>query len=444
MQQILFEYELSPTTWAYLSALMTLGIYFKFRRFWSLRNLDLAGLIAFSLGLLAIYHSLTHPVPPGIDPLSYRESLRLLGYSWLFGVGLFFVVRLMLDPLMVRRPLLEPNLNASGLTFTAAAVMFFLMTNILSPDPPPRLEPVLAAHDSPPVASPGFAPFYYVASFANSPTAPLPPDRDAWPPFPPRANQVVVSRVFVIAAQIALVLAMLWVGYRHFDNLETGVAAASLYLLLPYTGQMVGRVDHVLPAALMVWAMGSYRRPLVTGLLMGTVAGLIFYPFFLLPLYCSFYWRRGLFRFLAGFALAVLVLVLLLAILAPPGLFCSQCEQMFGGTSFLRENAAGFWESFDLTYRIPIFAVFAVLAMSLGLWPAQKNLGTLLSCSATLMLATQFWHLYEGGLYMAWYLPLLTLTIFRPNLEDRVAVSAVVEGRTTWPARILARLRRRV
>ena len=37
------------------------------------------------------------------------------------------------------------------------------------------------------------------------------------------------------------------------------------------------------------------------------------------------------------------------------------------------------------------------------------------------MVGTQFWHGYGGGLYMAWFLPLILLTIFRPNLEDRVA-----------------------
>ncbi len=47
------------------------------------------------------------------------------------------------------------------------------------------------------------------------------------------------------------------------------------------------------------------------------------------------------------------------------------------------------------------------------------------STLALVMLGTQFWHPYQGGLYMGWYLPLLVLTVFRPNLEDRVALSAV-------------------
>ena len=39
---------------------------------------------------------------------------------------------------------------------------------------------------------------------------------------------------------------------------------------------------------------------------------------------------------------------------------------------------------------------------------------------------------------MAWYLPLVLLTIFRPNLEDRVALSVLGEG---WFPRRRANLR---
>jgi hypothetical protein len=51
-----------------------------------------------------------------------------------------------------------------------------------------------------------------------------------------------------------------------------------------------------------------------------------------------------------------------------------------------------------------------------------------MSCSAAVMLGTQFWHARDGGLYMAWFLPLVLLTVFRPNLEDRVALAVLGEG----------------
>ena len=39
------------------------------------------------------------------------------GYIWLFAVSGLFMLRLLLDAFMVRRPLLEPNLTVGGLTF---------------------------------------------------------------------------------------------------------------------------------------------------------------------------------------------------------------------------------------------------------------------------------------------------------------------------------------
>ena len=35
---------------------------------------------------------------------------------------------------------------------------------------------------------------------------------------------------------------------------------------------------------------------------------------------------------------------------------------------------------------------------------------------------------WSGGLYIAWFLPLILLTIFRPNLEDRVAQSTSLDA----------------
>ena len=105
---------------------------------------------------------------------------------------------------------------------------------------------------------------------------------------------------------------------------------------------------------------------------------------------------------------------------------------MFGWRNPLSVAPSGFWQYYEPAFRIPVMAAFVVVCGGLALWPAQKNLGTLLSCSAAVMLGTQFWHANHGGLYMAWYLPLLILTIFRPNLEDRVALSAVREAWRPW------------
>jgi hypothetical protein len=430
MQEILFEYEMNPTTWVYVSSLMIVGIYFKFHRFLSVRNLDLIALIAFSPALLIIARVDEH-----------------WGYLWLFSVSGFFLFRLLLDPLMVRRPLLEPNMSASGLTFTGVALLVFLMANVIIGKVPDQnlrgMHLLRRSHQVEPAAAPnpvehrpGFRPFQVLAELDEQTTtndgAELTPSQLSF--------HRVVSRTAAILGHLAVVIGIVLVGYRHFDNTHTGVAAATLYLLLPYTAQLTGEIDHVVPGAILVWAVESYRRPVWSGLLFGLAAGLIFYPLFLLPLWCSFYWRRGLVRFLASAIITLAILVVVLAALSGSfAEFGAQVRQMFGWTSLWGEHASGFWEYHRQAYRIPIMAAFLVLCGSLALWPAQKNFGTLLSLSSAVMLAAQFWSTHQGGLYMAWYLPLLMLTIFRPNLEDRVALTAVVEGRVPGPIRKLVR-----
>ncbi|MBN2296133.1 MAG: hypothetical protein JXM70_27125 [Pirellulales bacterium] len=429
MQKILFEYYIEPTTWVYLSSLMTIGIYFKFRRFWSIRNVDLMGLIAFAPGLLLVSHNLPQ-----------------WGYTWLLAVGVAFVVRLLLDSVMVRRPLLEPNLSVDGLTFAAAALLVFLIANIITGtlsqsdlEAAHRIDELFAKEQSAEgnldlTQHPPGLPLFFLFS-THSDEAFEPPDAEHPEPLPPRAlKRAIVTRTTAIVAQLAVVLGLVLIGYRHFDSVQTGVAMAALYLLLPYTTQTAPRIDHAVPAALLVWAVEAYRRPFFAGVFLGSAVSVTFYPVFLLPLWCGFYWQRGFFRFLIGTGFMLALIVSSLPFTSTDmGEFWMQLKQMFGAGCLSMEPIAGFWRFHPPVYRIPVAATYAVVCFGFALWPHQKNLGTLLSCSATVMLGAQFWNDPRAGIYyMAWFLPLLLLTIFRPNLEDRVALAAV---KKSWFAR---------
>jgi hypothetical protein len=432
MGNILPEYQMNEATWAYLSSLIMIAVYFKFRRFWSVRNLDLMALIAFARGLYLI--------SDGRSPLGHLWEQQA-GFVWLFGVGGFFLARLLLDATMVRRPLLEPNLSAGGLAFAAAAMLVFLASNVITPKPTESdvegaqwMNRLLAREDSREIRKyldehgPGYPLFVVFSTFSDKPfEAKNQLDEVKLNRAYPR---LATTRTAAILAHLAVVLAIVLIGYRHFDNFHTGMAGAWLYLLLPYTASYTPRLDHIIPAALLVWAVEAYRRPAVAGILLGLAGGLIYYPLYLVPLWCSFYWRRGLLRFLLGLLLTLLVMVGLLALVAADmNSFIFQLQQMFGLTIKMEKTLMhGFWEWHNPVFRITVFAGFVVLCGGMVLWPAQKNLGTLLSCSAAVMLGSQFWKAWDGGLYMAWYLPLLILTILRPNLEDRVALSAVNEG----------------
>lgn len=525
MSEILFQYQrVNPTTWVYLSSLLMIGLYFKFSRFWSVRNLDLVLLILLAPGLLiAQYGAETRvrasrlldvdvqrqaeasepsaaetggPIQPGdvadapargqvaSEPI-FAESpaakddrqaavvaatdaargnvasppdaqtllqaailenakIERLGYLWLFAIGAVWLVRLLLDPTMVRRPLLEPNLTTGGLVFIGVSLFVFLMANVWAS---PRLRPasadrVAAIREVATAASelgsseieagtmqrgPGYALLNLVPAI---PTMPL--VSEGVPATSQRRARTIVAKSIAVLCHLAVVLGMVAIGYWHFGNTKTGVGVATLYLMLPYTAQMTGHIDHVIPAALLVWAVLCYRRPLTAGMLIGLATGLVYYPLFLLPLWVSFYWRRGLMRFSTG-VLAILTLMAVSLVLIPHASYGENLKQMFGLWLPRQEGLQGIWGlGWDPVYRIPVLAAFFALSFTFAIWPAQKNLGTLLSCSASVMVATQFWHGYGGGLCMAWYLPLMLLTVFRPNLEDRVALAVLGEGWTRW------------
>lgn len=548
MPTSLFQYEMLPTTWTYLSALMIIATFFRFNRFWSIRNLDILGLIALSPGLLYI-----------------AMGKDYTGYLWLHVVGLLIFARLLLDVFLVRRPLLEPNLASPGLIFSSIMLIAFLIPNLLINRGESiesyrtlRLEQILTLKtdearkkipDHGITDIPGYRPFYLLADRVNRiflppekvrrevmseatlfPEALVPslsemPDRldsvfllpEEQEIFLPRmasestraefsqgevadkigslakeesglpakdqvggegqatspgaevtladaatgsvvaekaktapdvrsvnilldqeraaktqGQESEVDQVFLtllaIFAQFGIVFGLIVIGHCHFGNLKTGLAAAMVYLLLPYVNQMTGSVTHSLPGMLLVLAVAIYRRPFFSGFFIGLAGSFVFYPFCLLPLWISFYWRRGAQRFIIG-ALSAVLLTGLLLLFSPSelGSFGSQLAGMFGWRSMFVPEPGGIWAFIPTYYRIPIIALFFVVTFGLAIWPTRKNFATLISCSTLLLLGVQFWQGYNGGLYMGWYLPLLILTLFRPNLEDRVATATVVE-----------------
>jgi hypothetical protein len=425
MKEILFQYEpVNPTTWAYLSSLLMIALYFKFNRVLSVRNLDLILLILLAPALLMVQYGRDHG----------NSAVEHAGYIWLFSASGLFMLRLLLDAFMVRRPLLEPNLSAGGLTFLGISLFVFLMGNVVT-GPADNLEPSRGELNSLSTHGPGF-PLIFLLPQISTHSLLGEGGQDERVVAPNMAGEVaqvvsvadvVTARVMAILAQLAIVLGLVTVGVRHFDNVRTGIAAATLYLLMPYTAMWTGSVTHALPGALLVWAIVMYRQPLLAGAMVGLAFGTIYYPVFLLPLWISFYWQRGWARFLVGVFAMVAVLVVVLAWKsADLEVFLANMKQMFGVRWPVSESLSGVWrEHWPHVYRYTVLVGYAGLCLSMALWPAQKNLGTLISYSAAVMLGTQFWHAHSGGLALAWYLPLLLLTTFRPNLEDRVAVSVV-------------------
>jgi hypothetical protein len=446
MSDILFQYEkVNPTSWAYLSSLLMIALFFKFNRAFSVRNLDLFILISIAPGLLLVKYGFENESRQGVE--AHALTMEKLGFLWLFVVQGVIMARFLLDSALVRRPLLDPNLNAAGLAFLGSSLLFFLMANVVTGQPDPAdWSPALSSvelkeqqdsGDSFTAEGPGYRLLYLLPRIS---TQTVIAGADGTPENNEQQQLILTTtvRVMAILSHVMIVAGLIVVGAWHFGNLTTGLSAATLYLLLPYTALWTGSVEHALPGSLLTWAIVFHRRPLVAGILIGLASGTIYYPMFLLPLWCSFYWERGVKRFLAGVLVSMGALVLTMALTAESfDLFFRDLRQMFGVRLPALENLQGVWREeegfWNSWYRLPILATFIILAISFVAWPVRKHLGTLISCTGALMVGAQFWHADGGGIYVAWYLPLYLLSIHRPNVEDRVAVATVAEG--WWQAR---------
>ncbi|MDM4017871.1 hypothetical protein [Roseiconus lacunae] len=519
MSEFLLFYERpNPTTWVYLSSFLTIGLYFVFHRFWSVRNLDIVLLLMLAPGLLMVQEgrrrhlremesgeiaiqdhydtrssafesastlvsttltpqaadaspdaqandsgartnsdAATPPVvapPPRIqeetklplrtepealderlesttlhpeqietDAEQAAKRLQRAGFIWLFMVELLILVRLMVDPVMNRRPMLDPNLTVGGSYFISISMFIFMMVNVATSTPRVRVW-------QGPELGPGYVLMHQLPTITTRPVSSALGGERA-----PTADELslskrsstILTKVLAITAHLAIVVGLILIGNRHFGNLRSGVGCALLYLIVPYTAQYTGRVDHALPAALLLWAILSYRRPMVSGMFLGLAAGLVYYPLFLLPLWYSFYWRKGVRPFSVGVIATLAILIAILSFSGTDSLI-DHLRRMFGLFAPTKEPRGIWGLGWDARWRLPVIVAFGILSSLFAAWPSSKNLGTLIGCSAAVMVAVQFWHGYGGGLFIAWFLPLLLLTIFRPNLEDRVAVK-VVRGR---------------
>jgi hypothetical protein len=402
MEGLLRGYHVNEPTWFYLSLLLILAVFFKFGRIWSVRNLDLILLLSLAPGLLLV--RATTLVPS-------------VGYCFLFVISGLLLIRLLLDSVFTRRPRLEQNLNPAGMAFLCASALLFQTTKIMTEQPDLAAvrtvrgaDELLKRHDV--SASDSADP--------NSETGPA--GRLLATTVVPLAGgtEVAAARTMAILSHIAVILGLIAVGRWHFSDTNLGLAMAALYLLLPCTAFDVSKVNHLLPAALIVWAVAAYRKPMVSGVLLGLACGTVFFPIFLLPIWMAFYWKRGALKF--GSALVLTGAVLLSSLILTSADSTSFKQQTLGSIDwsvlkFKADEGVGFWGLYDSAYRIPVFATFMILLIALTIWPQRKNVEHLLAHSTTVVVATQFWYPHQGGIYVLWYLPLMLIVTFRPRLN---------------------------
>jgi hypothetical protein len=402
--------------WLFVSGLACLTLFFKFSRFWSVRNLDLLLLFVLVPGMLLILGK------PGHVPWA--------PYIWLFvGSGLW-LVRCMLDLGLTRRPLLEPNLNASGLLCLSIGLLGLLLAetvNLPVEEGAARNPAEPSGREDRPAVAPG-GDSKTVRTVINN--VPLPKSLKGELP------QVIARRVLAVLAHVALVLGLLGIGWRLFERPITGMAMAACYLLLPYTRMALVDSGQLISAALIIAAVFWYTRPALAGVLIGLAAGWIPACLGLIALWSGFYRGRGALRFTLVAAGSVTGCALVGHWV--PGL--ALWARALGARSIVEvgllphfePGAAGsFWASIDSSFRLPVLIAYLLLVICTMLWPAEKNLAELIALSGALLVASQFWYLDKGGALVMLYLPLAIAMMFRPTLAVRRPAGPALRRRAT-------------
>jgi hypothetical protein len=413
----------NPATWFYFSALLAVALFFKFTRFFSVRNLD----------VLALFLPM-----PGFLLLIEGTDRGFWGYLWLLGASLFLLARCLLDLALVRKPALGSNLDRAGLAWLAGALYVSLVAvAVRQPDrPPAQGEATLPIDEAKKVGE----------QLVRS-GAPAPVDDDRL--------RVWVERGLSLACHLSIVVGLVLIGWRHFEDLHAGMSAATFYLLLPYTYLLMpgspsglGRWDHPWPMALMVWAVLAFRRPMLAGAFLGVAAGSVFFPVVTFPAWWGFYHRRGAARFTLSFVVSAGVCLAILGALSwaqgdlPRSLQSAWTESDWQPWKLPHRDTEGFWQGMESQryYRLPVFIAYTALVVGTFFWPSPRDLAHVLALSAAVLIGIQFWYPDRGGVYVLWYLPFLLLLAFRPNLS---AVQPSPPG-DDWVARLGRRLGRGV
>ncbi|APW61359.1 hypothetical protein [Paludisphaera borealis] len=405
---------LGPATWLFLSFLGCVTLFFKFSRFWSIRNLDLILLFALVPGMMMIVGS--------------RPAQPFAAYVLLFLGSAAWLVRCLVDLGFSRRPLLEPNLNASGLFCLSVGVLGLLLVETVSlpveegaarnPAEPSAREELAGRPPSPTEEN--------VAVKQVLEIAPLPESLKHKP------LQVILSRVLAVLAHLGLVSGLWLIGWKHFERSITGLSMAACYLLLPYSRVALVDSGQLIPSALIIYAVFWHTRPTISGLLIGLAAGWIPACLGLIALWAGFYKGKSRLRYL----LVSVSVALACALLGSFGPGLSQWASALGARSiaevgllprFEPRSDGSFWVGFDSSFRLPVLIGYLALVIVTIFVPARKDLSELISLSAALLVASQFWYLEKGGTLVLLYLPLAIVMMFRPTMNARRLLGASLQ-----------------
>lgn len=383
----------NPTTWFYFSLILVVAMFYRFSRFFSLRNLDILTLFG--------------PMPGFLLLLEDRETQgggAVFAYGWMVACSLYFVIRCLLDLGLERRPPHVANLNTSGLSWMCGALFISLVGISMIPPPENYIGPGVSKFPVEKIRAQGDL------AIGNKASEPLSKVR-LW-----------TERGLSLGCHLGIVVGLVLVAWRHFDDWQAGMAAATCHLVLPYSFLLtphnelgVGRWEDTWPMTLILWALFFLRTPTVAGIFMGVAVGTLLFPVIVVTSWLGFYRGRDRYWFLGALLTTSLAGLLVVAFLGLPDSWLVSPDWLPWRQPAPGSESVWMAVPWAWTYRMPVFLIHLALVVLAGFWPQPRNFAHLIAQITCLLAASQWWTADKGGTHVFWFLPLFILMIFRPT-----------------------------
>lgn len=223
---------------------------------------------------------------------------------------------------------------------------------------------------------------------------------------------------------------------RKKSNHITVLVVVFTYAISPYILGMVSelgleRASHIAGMPFIIFALLLlFHRPIIAGLLLGIATGMLYYPLFLMPLWCGCLWReygirKGL-EFLAAYAaVGIICIIMLISMVQPIDEAESSLSAFIDDTISQQQFKDGygnsplsFWGQYpDLArWSKPIAGLlYCSFCFLLAFYPRHIGLERLIALTAAVLVGTQLVLSFGGGTYIGFYLAPLILMLFGFN-----------------------------
>ena len=262
-----------------------------------------------------------------------------------------------------------------------------------------------------------------------------------WFPWTGKWDDLPAAHGAAVAFDVIAILGLLVLGWL-VSGPRLATAFGLAWAAFPFTSySLETNSNDSLVAAMLIWGLVVARRPLGRGLMLGLAMSAKFAPAVLLVLWARHPFprrapKRGGMWFSLGLLLAAAMTGWVLALDGMDGIraFWSRTIKY----QFQRASPFSIWGQYPglRPVQIALVSAIALAAVAVVIWPRQLDLVQFAAISAALMIGTQLTLTHWFYLYIPWFLPFVILALVPDWPARRRAVERLETPVPTAPERV--------